>query len=287
MLTRGRVVLVTGGTAALLLSSTAPVAADGWGTVDCDQAPTPQCQLEVGDTASAPAPPQPSTADESAEYGSADGQDDGQNAASCGYRPSSYQAPAGAVGSGLLPSAAWYDGLCTTTGVITNPVQVAARTPAGIARLAYDQLGLPQPDIAASPRTDQLVNLPTWLWLDGGWDAVTATAHVPGVSITATARPRTVTWTMGDGGTVTCPGPGTAFRSGANPRAASPDCGYTYRRSSAAQPAHAFRVTATVYWSVRWAGAGQTGTFPELTTSSSTTFRVAESQALNIPPVPH
>lgn len=286
MLNRGRVLLVGGGVVAALVSTAAPVSADGWGTVDCGQAPTPQCQLEVG-SSSAPAP----HADQSSgDQSSGDQSDGGGGAASrptessCGYRPSGYSAPAGAVGSGLLPSAAWYDGLCSTTGAITNPVQVPALTPAAVARLAHSQLGLPQPDIAASPRTDQLVNLPTWLWLDGGWDEVSTTASVPGVSITATARPRSVTWSMGDGGSVTCTGPGTPFRTGTNPRASSPDCGHTYRHSSAARPGHAFAVSATVHWAVGWSGGGQSDTFPDLTTTSATRFRVAESQALNVPP---
>jgi hypothetical protein len=71
---------------------------------------------------------------------------------------------------------------------------------------------------------------------------------------------------------------------GVDPRAVSPDCGYIYRRSSASEPAQAFPVSATVHWSVSWSGAGESGTFPDLTTTSSARFRVAESQALNVAP---
>ncbi|WP_285469935.1 MULTISPECIES: hypothetical protein [Actinokineospora] len=39
-------------------------------------------------------------------------------------------------------------------------------------------------------------------------------------------------------------------------------------------------MTATIHWSVSWAGAGTGGTFPELTTSTTTAFRVVEIQAL-------
>lgn len=282
MLTRGRVLLVGCVAMASLVSTVVPARADGWGTVDCAQAPTPQCQLEVGG-ATAPAPHRPSDTGE--EHTTAAEHADGADAVSnCGYRRSGYAAPSGAVGSGLLPSAAWYEGLCSTTGLITTPVQVPTVTPAVVARLARSQLGLPDPDLAASPRGDQLVHLPTWLWLEGGWDTVTTTATVPGVSVTATARPRLVTWSMGEGGTVGCTGPGTPFTPGANPRAASPDCGYTYHRSSAGHPNDGFMVSATVHWSVGWSGAGQSGTFPDLTTTGTTSFHVVESQALNIPP---
>jgi hypothetical protein len=39
-------------------------------------------------------------------------------------------------------------------------------------------------------------------------------------------------------------------------------------------------VTATVHWSVTWAGAGQGGVFPDLTTTATVPVPVAESQAL-------
>lgn len=272
------------GVIAVMVASTAPAAADdGWGTVDCGQTPVPQCDLHVGDTAGTPASPSVGQAEQPAS-GGGEGVAGGQNLASCGYRPSKFEAPVGAVGTGLFPSAAWYDGLCMTSGVITGPVQVPLRRPVDVARLARDQLGLLAPRIASSPRTAQLVQLPTWLWLAGGWQDVLATASVPGVSVTATARPESITWSMGDGATVSCTGPGTPYRSGVDPRSSSPDCGHTYRRSSAGAPGHEFAVSATVHWAVTWSGAGQSGAFPELTTTSSARFRVVESQALNTRP---
>jgi len=171
------------------------------------------------------------------------------------------------------------DGVCSATGVIETPVY-ATLTPAEVAQLARRQLRLPAPDIAASPAADQLVNLPTWLWLSSVWEPISATASVPGISVTATAVPRSVTWSMGDGGTVTCNGPGTPYLAGADPASASPDCGYTYRRSSASQRDETFQVAATVAWTVTWSGGGESGTFPTMTTSATTAFRVAESQAV-------
>ncbi len=86
---------------------------------------------------------------------------------------------------------------------------------------------------------------------------------------------------MGDGSTVACSGPGTPYQAATDPKASSPDCGHVYLRSSAREPGQAFAVSATVQWTVSWSGAGQSGTFPNLTTTSATTFRVAESHALN------
>ncbi len=99
--------------------------------------------------------------------------------------------------------------------------------------------------------------------------------------MTAVARPTSVVWTMGDGSSVTCRGPGTPYGSRTIPKNPSPDCGHTYKVSSAGQPDSAFAVSATVHWTVTWAGAGQTGVFLDMMTTSTADFRVAESQALN------
>lgn len=189
---------------------------------------------------------------------------------------------------------AWYLWKCSTAGVADGlfrpPVWIAdgqqpgaalLPSPAELAAMARKQLRLPTPTIAANPPADQLVNLPTWMWLSSGWGPASATAAVPGVSVTAVARPTSVTWAMGDGSTVTCTGAGTAFRAGTDPKSPSPDCGHIYRHSSAGQPSQKYPVAATVHWTVTWSGAGQSGTFPDLTTTGNAAFTVAESQALN------
>jgi hypothetical protein len=214
-------------------------------------------------------------------------------------RPVAVARPAGRAltSAGPTPgrSGSWYVWKCTGPGVGTDavyrpPVWIpdgqepgATQLPsvAELATMARKQLRLPTPAIAANPAGDQLVNLPTWLWLASGWGPVSATASVPGVSVTAVATPTSVTWSMGDGSTVTCIGAGTPFRPGTDPIASSPDCGHTYRMSSASQMGQAFPVTATVHWTVTWSGAGQSGTFPDMTATGNAAFRVAEAQALN------
>jgi hypothetical protein len=119
------------------------------------------------------------------------------------------------------------------------------------------------------------------MWLDrSGWNAVSATAAAGGVAVRAVATPTQVTWSMGDGGAVTCTGPGTPFPAGGDPKAGSPDCGYTYRTSSTASPGGTYTVTAAVRWDVTWAGAGQAGAFPGLTTTSAAQVRVITVPAL-------
>ncbi|QAY63193.1 hypothetical protein ET495_08020 [Xylanimonas allomyrinae] len=97
--------------------------------------------------------------------------------------------------------------------------------------------------------------------------------------MTATARIHKYTWSMGDGGTVVCSGPGTPFTDdrGGEP---SPDCGYTYSSSSAGLPGDSFTVTASSDWVIDWAGAGQTGTIRMDDLERSVQIVVGEAQVL-------
>lgn len=172
----------------------------------------------------------------------------------------------------------------------------AARPPAGggagpvlpapgvLAQLAVRYLRLPDPVIRSSPAPGalQLTRLPVWLWVAAtAWEPRSKTAQVPGESVTATAAPVSAAWSMGDGTTVTCKGPGVPY-GGGNPAAASPACGYTYDRSSAGQPGGAYRVTVTITWDITWKGTGGAGgALAPLQTAGAAEFRVAESQALN------
>jgi hypothetical protein len=100
------------------------------------------------------------------------------------------------------------------------------------------------------------------------------------MAVTAVAISTSGSWSMGDGTTATCAGPGTPFPTGGDPASSSPDCGHTYHRSSATAPDQQFPASATVHWTVTWSGAGAGGTFPDMTTSANASFRVAEAQAL-------
>ncbi len=184
----------------------------------------------------------------------------------------------------------WYQRVCygkdgTATTGLGGPVWVPGApptvSPEELARRARSQLVLPKVEITMNPPGDQLVNLPSWLSLDpASWRSVSATASVPGVSVTATARPVKAVWSMGDGGSVSCDGPGAVWKAGMDPKASSPDCPYTFRRPSSSGTGGRFTVTVTVTWEVTWAGAGQSGTVPGLTTTGAVPVRVQESQAV-------
>jgi len=159
-------------------------------------------------------------------------------------------------------------------------------TPADLAQMAWDNLKVPAPEVHTSPPAgqDAVVNLPTWLWVGQGGAVPPASANAGPVTVTVTVNPAKVVWDMGDGTTVTCTGLGTPYLPGvSDPKAASPDCGHTYARSSAATPDQRFRITATVTWTASYSvtGAPGGGALPDLTASSVAELRVAEFQALN------
>lgn len=270
ILTSAAVVLI------ILLPGTRAFADDPLEPVDCSAHPQPPgCTVTVG------TPERPGGDSDNSDGGSGAGGDDG-----CRWVEVDRPPPAGADPD----SGGWYMEVCgTDTSALGSPPQWIVNPPepvdpAVLARQASADLALPSPEIRANPDPghDLLVQVPIWLWVDPStWGARSATASVPGVSVTATARPTQVRWDMGDGATVTCTGPGTPWRAGTDPSAASPDCGHVYRTSSAGASGAAFAVRATVTWTVSWVGGGTDGTLPALTTTSTLTVRVAVSQAIN------
>jgi hypothetical protein len=77
-----------------------------------------------------------------------------------------------------------------------------------------------------SPPTIGYVIIETWLaTVDPG--PLTATAAIPGLSVTATATVTSTTWSTGDGvGDIVCDGVGVAWTPSAGDAAAP--CGHTY-----------------------------------------------------------
>lgn len=257
---------------AVLLVASAPsaVADDWWGEVSCSTG-QPGCELAAGaNVGIAPAHRPPATGGTTPLGGAMT-----ESAPPC--IPS--------IPPGLTNPAdqeAWHAFACGSPGSASASfgAQGVAVAPSDLASVARARLRLPAPGVASSPGGAQLVHLPTWLWLASGWEPVSATASVPGVTVTAVARPESATWSLGDGTTVTCMGPGTPYPSSGDPARPSPDCGHTYQRASASQPGRVYSVTASVRWSVSWTGAGESGSFPGMTTTATTSFQVLESQAV-------
>jgi hypothetical protein len=208
------------------------------------------------------------------------------------------------IGGGLPHTAgpgAWYSAPCASALGIVNPTgspllwipdgapQASALV---VAQTAEQKLKLPPPVMMSSPGSDpdtpKIVNLPTWAWLpQSAWAPITATASVPGVSVTATATPQYVGWSWGDGSFSACRGRGTAYVRGvSDPAAVSPDCGHTYTRTSKNADGLRFQVSATIHWRITWrATTGQSGQFADMTSRAAQLWPVEEIDALNVPGV--
>jgi hypothetical protein len=137
--------------------------------------------------------------------------------------------------------------------VQVNPLALAQQA---LASAAYQPL-----QIHTDPPSGRLVvNFPVWLSLSSGFAPVSASASVGPVTSTVSVTPVSVAWSMGDGGGVTCQGPGVPYDP-ARPfdQQVPPSCGYQYGTSSAGQPGQQFTVTATVRYQATWTVTGAPG----------------------------
>jgi len=152
---------------------------------------------------------------------------------------------------------------------------------AALAQNARASIGIAPPAIRTSPEVGKLyVQVPTWLWLDGGWwHSYQATASAGRVTATVTANPVHTAWALGDGAQVTCSGPGVAWQPGM--REDATNCSHTYTTSSASRPGGAFVLSATVVLEITWtSNVGEGGTLAPISRASSRTVEVGEIQAV-------
>ncbi len=152
-------------------------------------------------------------------------------------------------------------------------------TPEQLAREAYKLIPITPPKaLTAPPRGKEgLVGLPHWFYLaKGEWTARSKRLRTGLVWAEATATPQRMTVSTGDGKTITCDGPGTAYDPARSADEQTSTCSYRYPR-----PNSAYRVTVTVTWGGTWHGSGGTGgTLPPITRSVTFPIRVVEAQAL-------
>ncbi|MBI2169540.1 MAG: hypothetical protein HYU28_08585 [Actinobacteria bacterium] len=156
--------------------------------------------------------------------------------------------------------------------------------PTQVVLQARDLITPGSPVIRMSPRVEweQIVHLPSWLWVDpSAWEAETARAQAGRAWAEATATPTRVVWQMGNGDSVTCNGPGTPYNEARHESTQRTGCSYTYGQSSAGEPNDAYTVTATLVYDVTWQGSGGAGgSLGSITRSANVPVRVAEIQAL-------
>lgn len=211
---------------------------------------------------------------------------------SCYWKPTNPQPPGDLpIWEGHYPDGQIWDVVC----IVHDPGSHAGRawraspppgygggpSPAQLAQEAVAQMQLAGPAIHLSIPADRfgVVGVPVWLWTQVGpttWGPNSATASVPGLSVTATAQAQQIVWDTGDGETVTCVNPGTPYAAG---EVTSPTCQHIYATSSAAMPGEAFPLTATTTWLVTWSGGGSSGSLT-VRRSSSASVRIGEVQVL-------
>ncbi|MGH3863139.1 hypothetical protein, partial [Actinokineospora sp.] len=167
-------------------------------------------------------------------------------------------------------------------------------TPGQLAQEAYSRLTMPAPVARHSPdvrlrdgRTSVIVGENTWIWVEPGvFGPRSERAQAGPVWAEVTAAPMSLTFTPGDGHPeVTCGGPGTPYdRARFGVHAASPDCGYVYRRSSFGMPGDQVSAMYAITWQVTWTGstgaAPAGGSLPAMRSETTIRFAVAEAQGL-------
>ncbi|RCK70171.1 hypothetical protein DT076_05705 [Desertihabitans brevis] len=143
--------------------------------------------------------------------------------------------------------------------------------------------GTPQigPPADINPWDIYVVGYPYWFWTDGP-TSLTDSEESLGVEVSLEATATSVTFTTGDGGSVTCdPASAPAWGSSVAPEEPSPSCGYTWERRSATpdHPDATHTVTATTTWEVDWTAGDASGT-EVVQRSESVDVVVGELQAL-------
>lgn len=177
----------------------------------------------------------------------------------------------------------------SASGTVAGPVTpVAGPTPAQLAEQAYQQMRMPLPVPQHSPdlqlldgRSATLVGEHTWIWTDrGSWITQSKRVAAGPVWAEVTAAPVRLSFETPISTSVSCPGPGTPYDREYGLHAASPDCDSVFTRSSYGEPGDQITATYSITWSVSWTGSTGSGTLPNLTSRATTTFAVAEAQAL-------
>jgi hypothetical protein len=164
--------------------------------------------------------------------------------------------------------------------VVVDPVTLAYRA------IATMQLAPPLVQSAPAPGQIGLVNMPVWLWVTktaSTWGPIVRSASVPGLTVTATAQVKAVNWTLGDGSTIRCEGPGTPYTETMGVKD-SPDCGHRYKETSRELPNCKYPVTATAQWDITWESTlGDTGQI-SMTQQAATQLRIGEAVPVLVDP---
>ena len=114
------------------------------------------------------------------------------------------------------------------------------------------------------------------------WTLVSAQAEIPGLSVTATARPSRLVFAPGepDSTPVSCDGPGLIVRSEAEFPDTTPPCSYEYRHASSIAGG-TFTASLSIEWDISWSSStGAGGALPPARTTIDIAVPVREVQVI-------
>ncbi|TDW94582.1 hypothetical protein EV137_1899 [Kribbella pratensis] len=157
--------------------------------------------------------------------------------------------------------------------------------------LVYEAIGemrLAPPLIKTAPGVGQigLVNMPVWMWVtktENTWGPIVRSASVPGLAVAVTAQVKAINWSMGDGKTVRCEGPGTPYDKSMGVKG-SPTCGHRYVKTSRKLPNCKYPVTAVAQWDITWQSTlGDSGQI-SMTQQAATQLRIGEAVPVLVDP---
>ncbi len=176
----------------------------------------------------------------------------------------------------------WLQKICGAGELVDQQPEGGLVDVDALAREAAESVSIDGPQIQTSPSAGGLlyVHVPTWLWISGSWwKAYTATASTGRVSATVTAKPVSVSWSTGDGATIRCDGPGTAWTPGSDDGAS--ECQHTYRKATDPADGKSLSLSATVTLEVTWTSSiGLGGTLDPIDRTATVQVAVGEIQAI-------
>ncbi|NEE02792.1 hypothetical protein [Phytoactinopolyspora halotolerans] len=128
--------------------------------------------------------------------------------------------------------------------------------PEALVDVAFDHMQLPDPEISWNPKRSgdgaTLVNVETWVWMEGGPVQVEVNAAAGGNTVLARAELRSMGFSAPSAEPIICEGTGTRW----SPDAES-ECILIFGRSSANRPGLTTPVTAESFWTVDWFANGE------------------------------
>jgi hypothetical protein len=130
------------------------------------------------------------------------------------------------------------------------------------------------PRLAMAPGRIGLTGLPTFVWLAPRPHAVAASAGVPGLTVTAEARPVQYTWNFGDGRDLVTSSPGRAWKPGREGNVS-----HTYETKGR------YEMRVEVVWEARWrAASGPWHDLGYFSNRGSASYRVRQVVPVLVPP---